>query len=257
MLLGAELDGCLLRFAAVVRGWSSAMVSFGVSQREEHLVAENDRLRTLLSKAGLDAAKSDVAQKVQHLLVEELHHRVKNTLAMVQAIAMQSLSTSSSLKDAKQSIAGRLVALGKVHDLLLQSNWAEAELRAILRMAVSPFSAERFVITSPSIAVAASAALPLGMVLNELCTNAAKYGALSTPNGVVQITAAVEGGGKTLAIRWKESGGPTVEPPSRNSFGTRLIEQSLVGPVDGHVALDFPPDGLACVMRLSMKALKP
>lgn len=233
------------------------MVSFGVSDRVERLVAENSQLRILLSKAGIDAAKSDVARKVQQLLVEELHHRVKNTLAMVQAIAAQSLSTASSLEDAKQSIGSRLVALGQVHDLLLQSNWAEADLRAILKKAVSPFSAERFAITCPSIAVAASTALPLGMVLNELCTNAVKYGALSTPNGLVKISAALDDEGEMLGIRWKETGGPTVTLPSRKSFGTRLIEQSLVGPVEGHVDLDFPPDGVACVIRLSMRAIRP
>lgn len=228
-----------------------------MSDREEHLVAENGRLRSLLSQAGLDAAKSDVARKVQQLLVEELHHRVKNTLAMVQAIATQSLSTASSLTDAKRSIASRLAALGQVHDLLLQSNWAEAELEAVLQMAVSPFSAERFVITCPRLAVAASTALPLGMVLNELCTNAVKYGALSTANGLVKISAAVRDDGKTLGICWKETGGPKITPPSRKGFGTRLIEQSLIGPVEGHVALDFPPDGLVCVILLSMDALTP
>ena len=95
------------------------------------------------------------------------------------------------------------------------------------------------------------------MVLNELCTNAVKYGSLSTPDGRVHISVTVEDDGKTLSIHWKESGGPPVKPPSRRSFGTRLIERGLVASLSGDVVLEFPADGVACTLRLSMDSLKP
>ena len=104
--------------------------------------------------------------------------------------------------------------------------------------------------------MAAATALPLGMVLNELCTNAIEYGALSTSDGFVKIAAAVESDGKTLRLHWKEIGGPPVARPSRRRFGTRLIEQSLVGPLGGHVALEFPVDGVACTVRMPVEALR-
>lgn len=228
-----------------------------MSEQEHRLIAENSRLRSSLAQAGVDAARIHVDHDAQRLLLEELHHRVKNMLAMVQAITTQSLASATSLKDAKRSIEARLAALGQVHDLLLRSNWAEADLRAILHTAVSPFAAHRFIIGCPNITVAAGMVVPLGMVLNELCTNAVKYGALSNPHGMVSISAAVEEDGETLSIRWKESGGPPVVPPSRRSFGTRLIEKGLAGSLKGDVDLEFPPDGVACTMRLSMDALKP
>lgn len=227
-----------------------------MSNKENRLMAENGRLRDLLAQAGVDAARNGVAQSLQRLMLEELHHRVKNTLVIVQAVVSQSLTGATSVKDARRAIETRLVALGQVHDLLLQTNWAEADLKAILQTAVTPFSADRFVIVCPSIEVAAATALPLGMVLNELCTNAIKYGALSNSDGFVSIAAAMEGDGRTLGIHWKETGGPPVAPPSRRSFGTRLIEQSLVGPLGGQVALEFPVDGVACTVRMAMDALR-
>ncbi len=228
-----------------------------MSDQEQRLIAENGRLRSSLAQAGVDAARKSLDHDAQSMVLGELHHRVKNMLAMVQAIATQTLASATSLKDARRSLEARLVALGQVHDLLLRSNWSQADLKAILQTAVSPFGADRFVIDCPSVEVAAGAALPLGMVLNELCTNAVKHGALSTPGGMVNIVVAVEDDGETLNINWKETGGPAVTPPLRRSFGTRLIEKSLNGSLKGHAALEFSPDGVACTFRLSLQALRP
>jgi two-component sensor histidine kinase len=144
-----------------------------VSNEDEEfrLEAENLDLRRLLAQAGIDAAEQKVAQKLQRIMVEELHHRVKNILATVQAIASQSLRAAQSVEEWRRAIESRLQALGRVHDLLLQTNWSEAKLDAILRAGIEPFvtpTAPQIVLRSADIDVAPPAALPLAMVLNEL-----------------------------------------------------------------------------------------
>src|SRR6266849_3437646 len=147
-------------------------------------------LRRLLAKAGVDAAEQKVFGRLQRVLLEELHHRVKNTLATVLAITSQSLRTAQSVEHGRQAIEHRILALGRVHDLLLQANWTSAPLAAILKTATEPFDiggGGRFFVQSSDIEVNSGAVLPLAMVLNELCTNAVKYGALSNASGRVEI----------------------------------------------------------------------
>lgn len=223
------------------------------------LQRENKALRLLLARAGLESAENDVARKLQQLIVEELHHRIKNTLATVQAIVSQSLQTADTTDQAQHVIEQRIQSLARVHDLLLKTSWIAASLSSLISVAIEPYSSKgmgRFSITSPEIDVAASAALPLMMVLNELCTNASKYGALSVPTGRIDIEAKIDSDGNQILLTWTESGGPTVSEPVRRSFGTRLIEQSLLSTIDGKGKIQYQPTGVVCVVSIPLAALQ-
>lgn len=223
---------------------------------EEDLVSENALLRQLLIEAKLNEAEQVVAEKLQRLISEELHHRVQNTLATVQAIVSQTLRTADSTEEAQEAIEHRLQALGKVHDLLLRTSWARANLRAILLAATRPFGmheGRQFAIDCPqNLAVTARAALPTAMVFNELCTNATKYGALSVPEGRVHIRVDVDESGKSARLTWRETGGPLVKVPTRRSFGSRLIEQSLLADTQGKGRIQFLPGGVVCELEVAL-----
>lgn len=248
-------------FAPTRLGWVMPSASSSPSRENEvRLEVENLDLRRLLAQAGIDAAEHKVFEELQKVLLAELHHRIKNTLATVMAIATQSLRSAVDLQHGMQAIENRLLALGRAHDLLLQSNWAGAKLETILKGAIEPFDAEgggRFVLQSSSIEVTPAAVLPLAMVLNELCTNAVKYGALSNADGRVEITAVVEDAAGKFRLTWAEKGGPVVVAPTRRSFGTQLIEHSFVSQLKGAAQLSFEPEGVVCVLNIPLISLKP
>ena len=228
------------------------------TREEDALETENTRLRRLLAQAGLDAIEHEVAEKLQRLLLEELHHRVKNTLASVMAITTQTLRNAETLDQGRQAIESRLMALGRAHDLLLQANWASASLGEVIGSAIKPFDTEgagRFVVRGAPIEVGSGAVLPLSMVLNELCTNAAKYGALSDAKGHVEITSAIDETGQRFKVTWAETNGPVVRAPTRRSFGTRLIE-SIAGQLQGKVAMQFRPGGVVCELDIPLASLR-
>lgn len=225
----------------------------------DELERENKALRLLLARAGLESAEHDVARKLQQLMLEELHHRIKNTLATVQAIVSQSLRTADTIVEAQEAIEQRLQSLGRVHDLLLKTSWIQASLSSLVETAIEPYNekgAARFSVTSPEIDVAAPAALPLAMVLNELCTNASKYGALSVPDGHVDIRATIDAETRQILLTWTETGGPAVTEPTRRSFGTRLIEQSLLATLDGRGTIQYRRTGVVCVLAIPLAALQ-
>jgi two-component sensor histidine kinase len=229
-----------------------------MSPREDDLAAENIDLRRLLAQAGIDAAEHAVAERLQRLLVEELHHRVKNALATVMAITSQSLRTAESLEQGQQAIESRLMALGRAHDLLLKASWAGASLATVIRGAIEPYDTQgggRFVVRGAEVQVGSGAVLVLAMVLNELCTNAAKYGALSAATGHVEITWRVEEAAQRFKLTWTEKGGPAVQEPSRYGFGTRLIERSLADHLHGDARWTFEPAGVVCELDFPLAAL--
>jgi two-component sensor histidine kinase len=230
------------------------------SEDEIRLRLENANLRQLLEQAGIDAAQQDVAERLQRIILEELHHRVKNTLAIVHAIVTQSLRSSSDMRQAEAAISSRILALGRVHDLLLRSNWSGARLEHLLRAAIEPFAApgaEQFIVQTADIEISPSAALPLVMTLNELCTNAVKYGALSTPEGRIEITPKINKGEKQLRLTWTEKGGPPVQVPTRRSFGMQLIEKSLVSQqLSGDARVSFNPKGVVCELDIPLVAIQ-
>jgi two-component sensor histidine kinase/CheY-like chemotaxis protein len=234
----------------------------------EFLTAENDSLRllleqagidaeVLLAQAGIDAKEREAADKLQKLILEELHHRIKNTLATVSAIASQSLRTATSIEDGQHAIEGRLIALGRAHDLLLQARWANADLANTIRGATEPYDGEgggRFSISGPDIKITSGAVIALAMTLNELCTNTTKFGALSVPGGSVDIAWNVDEGKQRLQMTWSEKGGPAVSAPSRQSFGTRLIG-SLGQQLKGQVKLAYDPTGFVYALDVPMASL--
>ena len=193
------------------------------------------------------------AEDAKELLLNESKHRIKNTLATVQAIAGQTLRNTPS--DELQAFLARLHALGEANDLLTLQNWDQAPLREVVGRALKPFEAsrhDRIIVDGPSVALSAKSALMLTMCLHELATNAAKYGALS--NGTGQVHLAWElirnGSEGKIKLTWRESGGPPVTAPQRKGFGSVLIEQSFLG--YGETFFDFRPDGLRCSLELSL-----
>jgi two-component sensor histidine kinase len=199
--------------------------------------------------------KEDEAQS--KMLIGELNHRVKNTLSTVQSIVWQTLRTASDPKVIRESIESRLFAFSRSHDLLTRENWHSAGLRDVINDAMEPFGvadgrAERIVITGENIRFPPQAALALGIVFNELATNAVKYGAFSNGAGSILIewTAEPAPVGVRLVLRWQEKNGPPVTPPSHKGFGSRVIERGLAPEVEGTVDLDYRPDGLICTMIL-------
>jgi two-component sensor histidine kinase/CheY-like chemotaxis protein len=238
------------------------------SASEESLTAENDSLRVLLeqagidakallAQAGIDAKEREVADKLQKLILEELHHRIKNTLATVSAIASQSLRAATSIEHGQHAIEGRLVALGRAHDLLLQARWANATLEHTIRGATEPYvsiGSGRISIVGPDIRITSGAVIALAMTLNELCTNTTKFGALSVPAGRIEIVWTLDEATQRLHLTWSEKNGPPVHAPSRQSFGTRLIG-SLGQQLKGHVDLAYDATGFVYVLDVPMASL--
>ena len=199
----------------------------------------------------LDNSARAAADQHHSLLNHELSHRLKNTLAIVQAIAAQTLRNASSLDSARDALLQRLVALGKAHDILLASSTEQAGMEAVIRGALALHDnqqAGRFRIEGPPLEIGPKAALALALMIHELATNAAKYGALSTEAGQIGIRWQIEAAGDEPQLRlcWTESGGPPVSTPSRAGFGSRLIERGLAGTIGGTVRLLYEPSGVTC-----------
>lgn len=216
-----------------------------------------DYLKELLAKAGVDAQAHTLATNLQEVVIGELHHRVKNTLAIVSAITSQSIKSARTLEEAGKTIGDRLHALGVAQDLLIRERWTGAGCRTLVESAVKAFQStglDQFEIVGDNIAISSGPAVSLSMVIHELCTNAVKHGALSVPDGYVSIVwTAVDG---RFKLHWKESGGPPVEVPSRQSFGSRLIEQALPGQLSGEARLRFEPDGLSCEVNIPLTVMQ-
>jgi two-component sensor histidine kinase len=184
-------------------------------------------------------------------MINELNHRVKNTLFTVQSLARQSLGRPADTPGL-HAFNERLMALARAHDLLTQSVWEGADLKEILEETLEPYL-DRTVLAGPPVALTPNAALALSMVFHELGTNAVKYGALSVPEGSVTVVWHVDPGAlHRLTLHWEERGGPTVAPPARKGFGSRLIAASLKSDLAGEARVDYRPSGLVCVLTLSL-----
>ena len=239
-----------------------------LSAHEAVLSAENDSLRVLLeqagidakvllAQAGIDAKEREAADKLQKLILGELHHRIKNTLATVSAIASQSFRAATSIEHGQKAMEGRLLALGRAHDLLMQISWSNASLTHTFSGATEPFEsqgARRFHFNGPDIRITSGAVIALAMTFNELCTNTTKFGALSTPTGRVEIAWTIDDDKQRLRLAWTEKGGPPVKPPERRSFGTRMME-SLGQQLNGQVQLTYDPSGFVYALDVPLGSL--
>jgi PAS domain S-box-containing protein len=205
----------------------------------------------------VDITDAKVAQEGQAFLINELNHRVKNTLATVQSIASQTLRNAGTTQQARGIFEARLMALSRAHDVLTRENWEGAALREIVAQAVEPYRSHgegAFHTEGPDVRLSPVLALALAMALQELTTNAVKYGALSAPAGRVRITwsAARAQGEERLALRWEEMGGPPVLPPARRGFGSKLIQRTLAEDANGGVSLTFGPTGVVCTFDATL-----
>ncbi|WP_409567638.1 sensor histidine kinase [Methylobacterium sp. J-030] len=216
------------------------------------LVREGALIAEALGTAADELARRGEAHR---LLIDELNHRVKNTLATVQSMAAQSLKNlGGGAVAGRDAFEARLLALSRAHDILTRESWASADLRGMADQAVRPFLGEpgskrfpRVTLDGPDLRLPPEGALALTMILHELCTNAVKHGALSVPGGRVALAWTLETspGGRALRMTWRERGGPPVVPPSRTGFGTRLLERGFAGRTTA--SLTYAAEGLVYV----------
>jgi PAS domain S-box-containing protein len=213
-----------------------------------------------MAGVSLDVTERKRAEERQKLLVNELNHRVKNTLVSVQSIARQTLRTNPNPELFREAFEGRIMALSHTHNLLTEQNWAGASLREIFDFELEAFAARDRIafdyVRDPQLSPKATVAL--GMAIHELATNALKYGALSVLGGGIKVDWAFEAGeDPVLHLIWTEHGGPPVTIPTRRGFGARLLEKGLAGELSAKVELSYDSLGLVCTMRLPIRALEP
>ncbi|MET0530110.1 MAG: HWE histidine kinase domain-containing protein [Microvirga sp.] len=198
-----------------------------------------------------DITERKQAEDQQRFFLDELNHRVKNTLATVQSIASQTLRSTKDTMQFKEAFEGRLLALSKTHNLLTRKSWREADLREIVEQELAPYRKSgdrRVAIEGSKVNLPSRYAINFGLVLHELVTNAAKYGALSMPSGHLDVSWSVvpsEDRPPQLRFHWTESGGPPVSPPKRQGFGSRLIKRSIEGELEGYMVLKFAITGVS------------
>jgi len=244
-----------------------------LSGLEVSLTGEGDARHYLLSAGPLYDARDQVvgcmvmltditarkrAEEHQQVLLAELSHRVKNTLASVRAIAAQTLRSAPSVEAFRGAFEGRLKALALAHGLLTQTGWSEADLGELIRQTVLPYLTTRtdsVSLSGPTTYLPPRQVVTMMLVMHELAINAAKYGGLSRENGHVTIAWAIDrqGSGRVLHLLWTETGGPPVRPPERTGFGTTLIERSIAHELDGHAILDYRPEGLVCELQFPLR----
>jgi two-component sensor histidine kinase/CheY-like chemotaxis protein len=258
-------------FVSGVLGEEVAIESFRRGATDYVLKQRLIRLAAAVERALSEARERAERRRIeQHreLLVRELSHRVKNTMAMVMSIVRRTARGAQNVEDYVENLMGRLRAMADAHALLFETNWNEADLHdMITRTAVATLrDAERIAITpGPSIPLDPRAALAVSMVLNELVTNAAKYGALSTAFGRVSVSWSREmnkEGQPLLCLHWKETGGPPVHPPQDLGFGMTLIQRTIEYELLGDVTITYPETGLSCDICFPLestceKTLKP
>jgi two-component sensor histidine kinase len=206
------------------------------------------------------AAERARSEEHRKLLTAELQHRVKNLLAMVQAIANQTLKNAKGIADAQQSLVERLIVLSDAHDILTRANWTTAPIGEIIERGLTSYRNDpgRFKVAGPYLELAAKPALALTLAIHELCTNAVKYGALSGERGWIEITWSVEGEGPaaTFTLRWEEHDGPSVTPPTRKGFGSRMIDRAFSSEFNGKVGLTYEPTGVIWTVTAPLMGIR-
>ena len=185
------------------------------------------------------------------LLINELNHRVKNTLATVQSMASQTLRGATDPAQVYEKLEARLMGLSQAHDVLTRERWHGADLREVAERALAPFDSTPGTVrvSGPNVWLPPAPALTMALIFHELATNAVKYGALSCAGGHVDLAWSLTEDGQAWTLTWAESGGPPTEPPTRKGFGTRLIERGLSGELRGSASAAYRPDGVTWTMR--------
>jgi PAS domain S-box-containing protein len=219
-------------------------------------VVETDGAGIPVMIMGVTSDITERKKREQHhlLLINELNHRVKNTLATVQSLSMQSFRTPAPPDEAQASFTLRLMALARAHDVLTRESWEGANLEDIVKGALEPYRdlpGQRLKVAGPRLRLKPQPALAVAMAFHELATNAVKYGALSSDTGHVSIVWDVEDAdeGQRLRIVWTEQDGPSVAPPPRKGFGSRLIENGVAGELNGHAQIEYRSEGIVCTIE--------
>jgi two-component sensor histidine kinase len=202
---------------------------------------------------GHDITENVLAAQRQKLMIDELNHRVKNTLATVQSIAIQTARSNTDPASFAETFQSRIMALSHTHNLLTQSHWEGADLRAILEHETEAYGPTRISLNGPLVSLEPAVVLSLGMIFHELATNAAKYGALHTPDGRVLIDwGLADQRDRKLKLSWREIGGPKVMAPERRGFGSRLIERNIRHDLAGEIDLVYAADGLIAELTVPL-----
>jgi two-component sensor histidine kinase len=241
----------LMRMVATAEAWRRGhdTARTGIIDRSDEIGILGQTIDRLMDENALREEQRAFAEERREILVHELAHRVKNTLATVQSIASLSFRHSQG-PEALRQFQDRLQALVRSHDLLTRKHWQHADLTEVAEAAMAPLKQERghrFSISGPEVSLPPTTAVPMAMILHELCTNALKYGALSNENGRVTITwtAHACNEGTAVSLIWSEREGPEVMPPTEEGFGTKLI-QNLSRQLSGEANLHYPPSGFVC-----------
>jgi two-component sensor histidine kinase len=203
-----------------------------------------------IAGASRDLTELKEAEAQQRLLLNELNHRVKNTLATIQAITAQTLRSASDLPSARQAVEHRIRAMAQAHDLLTLRAWTGADLKDVVKRTLDTFSPAQMKMSGIALDVSPKHTLALSLALHELATNATKYGALSRPEGRVCVEWCAQDG--LLRVNWEESGGPRVAPPLRKGFGSRLLEDLLIRDLGGATELNYHESGLRCSITAAL-----
>lgn len=198
------------------------------------------------SKISQDITARKDAERLQGVLIGELNHRVKNVFATVMAISRQTLDRDGSGREEVASFNARLLSMAHAHDLLTHSDWQRADLTALVKQILEPYDSQRFEIDGCPVLLPQKAVVSFSLAIHELATNAAKYGALSVPEGLISISWRFNEATARLHFRWVERNGPLVEPPTRTGFGTRLVEKLLAAELNGRSTIDYDPAGIIC-----------
>lgn len=224
------------------------------------VVCDPERRPLYMIGACLDITARKKAEERQSLLIHELNHRVKNTLATVQSLALQTMRSSRSPEAFQDDFMARLMALSATHDLLTQTFWESTSLSDVIEAELRPHGGvdqKRIRARGEAVKLKPQQALSLGLAFHELATNATKYGALSTSQGQLSIDWRMEhkeAGEPHLVIHWREQGGPVVSTPKHRGFGTRLIDRSIVHELAGSVEMNYASAGLECLIRIPAEA---
>jgi len=211
----------------------------------------------------VDLTRHKERQRHAKMLIDELNHRVKNTLSTVQSIVSQSLRSGDDPRTTRNAIDARIFALARSHDLLTQEEWESAGLRDVVNAALKPFvahgRADRVVVGGENIHIRPAAVLALSIALHELATNAVKYGSFSNDSGriLVEWETVAAPDGDRLKLHWRETGGPPVGTPSRSGFGSKVILSGLAHQLGGVVELAFPVEGAVCTIDIAASAIAP
>lgn len=251
----------LMKVVATAEAWRRGhdMARTGITGRDDEIGLLGQTFDRLMDESQQRETERETAEARRDILVHELAHRVKNTLATVQSIASLSFRHSQG-PEALRGFQDRLQALVRSHDLLTQRNWEHADIADIMKVAVATLREEshRFTLSGPPVELPPTSAVPVAMIMHELCTNAMKYGALSNEGGTIAIrwSAAPDERGTAVSLTWSEAGGPTVVRPQQEGFGTRLIA-NLTRQMHGSAESRYPPSGLVCHIRFITPKAEP